>query len=85
MKCSACLREGANREVTQKNHHLRQRAGFSQTVLSKRLGTIQSVISQLEDVDYGGHYLAMLNRIAAGVERRVEVRFMSKKRRLQPD
>lgn len=32
----------------------------------------------------GGHSLAMLYRIAAAVERRVDIRFLPRKRRLQP-
>jgi transcriptional regulator with XRE-family HTH domain len=63
---------------------LRQRAGLSQAELAKRIGTTQSVISRLEDADYEGHSLAMLNRIAAAVERRVEIRFVPRRRRLQP-
>jgi transcriptional regulator with XRE-family HTH domain len=51
--------------------------------LAKRVGTTQSVISRLEDADYEGHSLAMLNRIAAAVERRVDIRFLPR-RRLQP-
>jgi hypothetical protein len=42
------------------------------------------VISRLEEADYKGHLLAMLNRIAAAVERRVEIRFVFRKRRIQP-
>ena len=76
--------EVANREVAQKIHQLREGAGLSQAALAKRVGTTQSVISRLEDADYEGHSLAMLNRIAAAVERRVEIRFVPKKRRLQP-
>ena len=74
----------ANREVAQRIYELRQQAGLSQTVLAKRVGTTQSVISRLEDADYEGHSLAMLNRIAAAVERRVEIRFLPRRRRLQP-
>ena len=48
------------------------------------MGTTQSVISRLEDADYEGHSLAMLNRIAAAVERRVEIRFVRRKQPLQP-
>jgi predicted transcriptional regulator len=50
----------------------------------KRVGTTQSVISRLEDADYEGHSLAMLNRIAAAVERHVEIRFVLRHRRLRP-
>ena len=76
--------EVANREVAQSIYELRQRAGISQAELAKRIGTTQSVISRLEDADYEGHSLAMLNRIAAAVERRVEIRFVPRRRRLQP-
>lgn len=74
----------ANREVAQRIFELREQAGLSQTELAKRVGTTQSVISRLEDADYEGHSLAMLNRIAAAVERRVEIRFLPRRRRLQP-
>ena len=74
----------ANREVAQRIYELREQAGLSQTELAKRVGTTQSVISRLEDADYEGHSLAMLNRIADAVERRVEIRFVPRRRRLQP-
>ena len=74
----------ANREVAQRIFELREQAALSQTELAKRVGTTQSVISRLEDADYEGHSLAMLNRIAAAVERRVEIRFLPRRRRLQP-
>ncbi len=74
----------ANREVAQRIYELREQAGLSQAELAKRVGTTQSVISRLEDADYEGHSLAMLNRIAAAVERRVEIRFLPRRRRLQP-
>jgi ribosome-binding protein aMBF1 (putative translation factor) len=76
--------EVANREVAHQIFQLRQDAGLSQVELARRVGTTQSVISRLEDADYGGHSLAMLNRIAAAVERRVEIRFVPRRRRLQP-
>ncbi|MBI4024743.1 MAG: helix-turn-helix domain-containing protein [Verrucomicrobia bacterium] len=76
--------ELASREVAHKIHHLRSKAGLSQAELAQRVGTTQSVISRLEDADYEGHSLAMLHRIAAAVERRVEIRFVPSKRRLQP-
>jgi ribosome-binding protein aMBF1 (putative translation factor) len=76
--------EVANREVAHRIYQLRQDAGLSQAELARRVGTTQSVISRLEDADYEGHSLAMLNRIAAAVERRVEIRFVPRKRRLQP-
>lgn len=76
--------EVANREVAQKIFQLRNKAKISQAELARRVGTTQSVISRLEDADYDGHSLAMLNRIAAALQRRVEIRFVPRKRRLQP-
>ena len=79
--------EMAKREIGTEIYQLREKAGLSQAQLAKRVGTTQSVISRLEDADYEGHSLAMLTRIAAAVEKRVEIRFVpmrvSKKRRLQ--
>jgi len=71
--------ELAHREVARKIYQLREGAKLSQAELARRVGTTQSVISRLEDADYDGHSLAMLNRIAAAVE----IRFVARKRMLQ--
>jgi len=44
---------------------MREDARFTQTELAKRVGTTQSVIARLEDAEYVGHSLTMLERIAA--------------------
>jgi ribosome-binding protein aMBF1 (putative translation factor) len=44
---------------------MREDAELTQTELAKRVGTTQSVIARLEDAEYTGHSLAMLERIAA--------------------
>ncbi len=44
---------------------MREDAGFTQAELAKRVGTTQSVIARLEDAEYAGHSLTMLERIAA--------------------
>ncbi|MGA3172207.1 MAG: helix-turn-helix transcriptional regulator [Chthoniobacteraceae bacterium] len=62
--------------VARKIFDLRTRAGLSQRALAKLIGTTASVICRLEDADYEGHSLAMLNRIAAALNRRVEIRFI---------
>ena len=74
--------EVANREVASRIYRLRKDSGLSQQELAERIETTQSVISRLEDADYEGHSLAMLNRIAAAVHRRVEIHFVPFKRRL---
>jgi transcriptional regulator with XRE-family HTH domain len=43
---------------------MREDAGLTQTELARKIGTTQSVIARLEDAEYAGHSLAMLERIA---------------------
>lgn len=76
--------ELANAEVARKIYELRTRAGLTQRQLAKRVGTTASVICRLEDADYEGHSLAMLRRIAAALDRRVEIRFLPAKGKLKP-
>jgi ribosome-binding protein aMBF1 (putative translation factor) len=65
----------ADGEVARKIYELRRKAGLTQAQLAKMIGTTASVISRLEDADYEGHSLAMLRRIAAALNKRVEIRF----------
>ena len=74
----------AEDELARKIYDLREQAGLTQEKLAKMVGTTASVISRLEDSDYEGHSLTMLKRIAAAVDKRVEIRFVSQKRKLQP-
>ncbi len=66
----------ANDEIARKIYQLRTGAGLTQSQLAKLVGTTASVICRLEDADYEGHSLAMLRRIGAALNRRVEVRFV---------
>jgi DNA-binding XRE family transcriptional regulator len=66
----------ANDEVARKIYELRTKAGLTQAQLGKLIGTTASVICRLEDADYEGHSLAMLRRIAAALNKRVEIRFV---------
>ena len=59
----------------------RTRAGISQAELARRLGTTQSAIARLEGTDYAGHSMQMLQRIAAELGERVEVRFVPLRKR----
>src|SRR5437867_12433787 len=65
-----------NAEIAQEIYDLRTKAGLSQAQLAKLVGTTASVICRLEDADYSGHSLSMLQRISAALNRRIEVRFV---------
>lgn len=71
--------ERTNLQVATGIFNLRTRAKLSQEQLAEKVGTTQSVISRLEDADYDGHSLSMLQRIASALNKRVEVRFVSGK------
>lgn len=43
---------------------MREDAALTQAQLAKRVGTTQSVIARLEDAEYSGHSLNMLERVA---------------------
>lgn len=66
----------ANEEIARKIHALRTKAGLTQAQLTKVVGTRGSVICRLEDADYEGHSVSKLRRIAAVLNRRVEIRFL---------
>ncbi len=65
-----------NAAIAQEIYDLRTKAGLTQKQLAELVGTAHSVISRLEDADYEGHSLRMLQRISAALNRRVEVRFV---------
>jgi transcriptional regulator with XRE-family HTH domain len=54
----------------------REAAQLTQAQVARLVGTTQSVISRLEDADYEGHSLTMLQRIAEALDRRLEVRLV---------
>jgi DNA-binding XRE family transcriptional regulator len=74
----------AEDELARKIYELREQAGLTQARLAKLIGTSESVISRLEDSDYQGHSLTMLRRIAEALGKRVEIRFVPDKEKLQP-
>ena len=74
-----------NAEIASLLCRLRTQAGLSQRELAMRVGTTASVICRLEDADYEGHSLAMLRRIAAALDRRLQIRFVpARRKQLQP-
>lgn len=81
--CWQCLRKRINDDIARKIYDLRTAAGLTQRQLAKLVNTTASVICRLEDADYEGHSLAMLNRIAAALNKRVKIEFVpvSKRRK----
>ena len=65
-----------NLEVAQMIYDARTKGGLSQRQLAELIGTKQPVIARLEDADYEGHSLTMLQRIATALQQRLEVRFV---------
>lgn len=65
--------ERVNAEVARMIYELRDEAGMTQKELAKLIGTTQSVVSRLENADYNGHSLSMLNRIAKALNRHLSV------------
>jgi len=57
-------------------YEARKAAGLTQTELAERVGTTQSVISDVEAAEYDGHSMPMLRRIAAALNLSVQVRFV---------
>lgn len=62
-----------NAEVAQLIYAARTQAGLTQQQLAELIGTQQPVIARLEDADYEGHSLSMLQRIVQALNRRVEI------------
>jgi DNA-binding XRE family transcriptional regulator len=73
----------ANDEIARQIYRLRTEARLTHGQLAKLVGTTTAVIRQLEEADYEGHTLAMLNRIAMVLNKRVEIRCLPVKGKLQ--
>ncbi len=69
--------EALNVRVARMIFDARTRAGLTQTQLAELIDTKQPVIARLEDADYEGHSLSMLQRIAEALGQRLEVSFVS--------
>lgn len=65
--------ERINAKIARMIYELRQDKELSQTELAKLIGTTQSVISRLEDADYEGHSLSMLQRIAKAFDCEISI------------
>jgi len=71
-----------NAEVAQLIYDVRAKAKLTQKQLAELVGTTQSVIARLEDADYEGHSLSMLQRIASALNKRLEIRFVPANRKI---
>ena len=69
-----------NLDVAQMIYNARTKAKLSQRQLADLVGSRQSVIARLEDADYQGHSLTMLQRIGSALGQRLEVRFVNANR-----
>jgi ribosome-binding protein aMBF1 (putative translation factor) len=76
-----------NLAVAQLIYDAREKAGLTQSELAELIGTKQPVIARLEDADYDGHSLSMLQLIAAALNHRVEIRLkpLAQKRLRRPN
>ena len=68
--------EALNVRVARMIYEARTDAGLTQAQLAGLIETQQPVIARLEDADYEGHSLSMLQRIAAALGQRLEVSFV---------
>lgn len=65
-----------NAVVAQLIYEARTTRGLTQKELADRIGTKQSAIARLEDADYDGHSLSMLQKIAGALNQRIEIKFL---------
>ena len=68
-----------NAVVAQLIYDARTQAGMTQQQLAKLIESSQPVIARLEDADYNGHSLTMLQRIAEALDRRLEITLAPRK------
>ena len=68
--------EALNARVARLIYEARIKAGLTQAQLADLIDTKQPVIARLEDADYEGHSLSMLQRIAEALGQRLEVSFV---------
>lgn len=70
---AALEHERLNAKVARLIYDYREAAGLTQKQLAELVGTTQSVISRLEDADYDGHSLTMLERIATALNKKLSI------------
>jgi len=68
-----------NAVVAQLIYDARSQAGLTQQQLAELIESSQPVIARLEDADYDGHSLTILQRIAEALDRRLEITLAPRK------
>lgn len=71
--------------IAREAYDMREAAGLGCSRLARKVGTTADVIRRLEDDDYDDENgIAMLQRIASALGRRVEIRVLPEKARKRP-
>jgi ribosome-binding protein aMBF1 (putative translation factor) len=65
-----------NAKVAELIYTARKQAGLTQQQLADLIQTKQSVIARLEDADYEGHSLSMLQRVGEALGQRIEIKMV---------
>ena len=75
-RLESLMREREKLNIAGQIYQLRIKAGLTQNQLARMIGTTQSVISRLEEADYDGHSINILERIARALHCKIEVRLV---------
>lgn len=70
--------------IARRVYDLREEAGFSRRELARLVGTSMAVIRRLEEDDYEGESIDLLQRIAHALGQRVDIRLLPLRRRRKP-
>ena len=71
-------------EMGRRIRALREEAGLSQARLARRMGVTVQFVADLEEAAMDTNYLLWLQRVAAAVRKRVQIRCVPLRRQLQP-
>ena len=69
----------ASAAIARTVYELRTKARLSQAELAERIGVARAVISDLEDDDFEGDALGLLQRIAGALDKTIEIRVVPRK------
>lgn len=68
-----------NLDIASEIYEARTNKGLSQKDLADLVGTTQTVISRMEDSEYGSHTVTMLRKISRSLGMTLKVQFVDKK------